>query len=175
MCYTNKASLQVVGTFSRLQWRVSLSESPADPGRINAVLAEAGFLAYPRGEGVLSVLFAGDLRPWAVDVRISNGWVCLRTHIMTLPQSPATRLSLFSAVIAANDRLSLVKFTVAWTNALCLDIQYLESHVDAPTLSRLVWTLRNIAEQEYPHLLSIATARETLEDLERTFQRSPQT
>ena len=137
------------------------------------MLSEAKLAAYPRGAGIYAVLFSGSLRPWAVDVRESNGWICVRTQIMTVPKIETARNALLDAVSRANDRISLCKFAVAWGDQLVIDLEYFRTHVDAQTLSRLVWLVESIAEQEYPHLLDIARASETLNELEGAFRRSP--
>lgn len=150
-----------------------MNENTADEGGLGALLSEAKLTAYPRGPGIYSVLFSGSLRPWAIDVRIWNEWVCLRTHVMTLPKAEATRRNLLDALARTNERIPLCKAVLAWTDQVVLDLEYLTTHVDAPTLSRLVWLLESIAEREYPRLLEIAQSKEVLSDLDAAFRRSP--
>lgn len=119
------------------------------------------------------MLFSGALRPWAVDVRASNGWICLRAQVMTLPKAEGARNAVLDAASRSNDRISLCKFAVAWTDQLVLDAQYLAQHVDALTLNRLVWLVESIADQEYAHFLNAARSSEALDSLDSAFKRSP--
>ncbi len=92
---------------------------------------------------------------------------------MSLPESQGARTSLLDAIARANDRISLCKFAIAWGNQVVVDVQYLAVHVEAPTLSRLVWLVQTIADKEYPRLLDVARAREALDDIEAAYKRSP--
>lgn len=143
------------------------------PDALAALLQEASLTSYPRGSGVFAVLFSGVLRPWTVDVRTSNGWLCLRAHVMTLPRAETARIAVLDAISRTNDRIPLVKFATAWTDQVVLDAQYLMHQVDAQVLSRLVWLVESTAEREYGPLVDIARSREALDGLEAAYKRSP--
>ena len=150
-----------------------MDDCNADRDPLAVLLEEAGFTSYPRGPGIHAVLFSGALRPWGVDVRISQDWVCFRAHIMALPKAESARNALLDTVTRANDRFSWVKFSVAWTDQLVLDAQHLTQHVDAQALFKLVWLVESVAEREYPRLLDIARSSEALDDLQVAYKRSP--
>lgn len=149
-----------------------MDDNAPDLHALVALLHEAGLTSYPRGSGVYAVLFSGALRPWTVDVRTSNGWLCLRTQVMTLPKAETARTAVLDAVSRINDRVPLCKFAIAWTDQLVLDAQYLMHQVDAQVLSRLVWLVESIAEREYASLLDVARSSEALDGLEAAYKRS---
>lgn len=163
----------VCGSFHVYQKGARLDNNDSNHDRLKTQLDEVGLTSYPRGPGIHSVLFSGLLRPWMVDVRESSGWICLRAHVMTLPKPEQARNALLDAVMRANERNSVVKYAVAWTDQLVLDAQYLAQHVNAQTLSRLVWLVKTIADRDYPLLLDVARSADTLSNLEGAYKRSP--
>jgi len=113
------------------------------------------------------------LRSWIVDVRESNGWICLRTHVMALPDKAAARIALVDAAMRANANLTSWRFSLgSRSQAIFLEAECRADHIDGEDLAGLISLLRSTAEEQYEALLKIALAPSPLDALEAAFKRS---
>ncbi|HEY7994794.1 MAG TPA: type III secretion system chaperone [Candidatus Eremiobacteraceae bacterium] len=113
------------------------------------------------------------LRSWIVDLRESNGWICLRTHVMALPDKPAARMALVDAAMRANTNLTSWRFSLgSRSQAIFLEAECRAEHIDGEDLAAIISLLGTTAEEQYEALLKIALAPSPLDALEAAFRRS---
>lgn len=113
------------------------------------------------------------LRSWIVDLRESNGWICLRAHVMALPEQPGARLALIDAAMQANAHLSSWRFSTGpRSEALFLEAEYRADHISGDDLAGIIFLLRSTCEEQYEALLRVALAPSPLDELEAAFKRS---
>jgi len=113
------------------------------------------------------------LRSWIVDVRESNGWICLRTHVMALPDKAAARMALVDAAMRANTNLTSWRFSLgSRSQAIFLEAECRADHIDGEDLAGIISLLRSTAEEQYEALLKVALAPSPLDALEAAFKRS---
>lgn len=113
------------------------------------------------------------LRSWLVDLRESNGWICLRTHVMALPEQPGARLALIDAAMRANANLTSWRFSTGpRSRALFLEAEYRAEHLSGEDLAGIISLLRSTCEEQYEALLRVALAPSQLDALEAAFKRS---
>jgi hypothetical protein len=145
--------------------------SPLDL-RLRSLLCDAHLSAKQVGGAAYDVCIPAALREWVVSVRMTEAWVSLRTYVLALPDSAEPRAALLEAAMHANGRMSLTKFSLADENALHLDLEYRQEHLDSSVLRNLVCLAVKVGEAEYPRLFRIATAEAALDSLESAFNRS---
>lgn len=113
------------------------------------------------------------LRSWIVDLRESNGWICLRAHVMALPEQPGARLALIDAAMQANANLTSWRFSAGpRSQALFLEAEYRADHISGDDLAGIIFLLRSTCEEQYETLLRVALAPSPLDELEAAFKRS---
>lgn len=139
--------------------------------RLYDMLEEADLGAKRVGASSHEVTFTSALREWAVNVRLNEAWLMLRTFVMLLPPSVPRRLALLEAALQANAALSLVKFSATEDNALVIDLEYRDEHLDAEALRNLVGLIVRVGDDNYPKMFRIAAGDTTLEALESAFKK----
>ncbi|HET9341849.1 MAG TPA: type III secretion system chaperone [Candidatus Eremiobacteraceae bacterium] len=113
------------------------------------------------------------LRSWIVDLRESNGWICLRTHVMALPDKPAARMAVIDTAMRANSNLMSWRFSLGpRSQAIFLEAECRADQLDGDDLAGIIALLRSTAEEQYEALLKIALAPSPLDALEAAFKRS---
>ena len=132
--------------------------------RLKGLLSEGDFNAKYAGPACYDVTFRGDLREWTVTVRLSECWIFLRSYVMRVPKSAATRAALFEAALQLNGRLSLGKLSIE-EDGFFLDIEYRCEHLDAVVLRNLLGLVAQVGDEEYPKLFRIAAGDMTLKAL----------
>src|ERR1700676_5613074 len=137
------------------------------------MLEETGLQAKRVGASSYDLMFTSDLREWAVNVRLNEAWVMLRTFVMVLPQGTPRRLALLEAALQANAALSLAKFSATEDASLVIDLEYRDEHLGAETLPNLIVLVVRVGDDYYPKLFRIATGDVTLETLESAFKKRP--
>lgn len=137
------------------------------------MLKEAGLRAKRAGASSYDVMFTSDLRQWAVNIRLNDAWVMLRTFVMVLPPSAPRRLALLEAALQANAALSLAKFSATEDSSLFIDLEYRDEHLNAETLHNLIGLVVRVGDDNYPKLFRVATGDMTLEALESAFNKKP--
>gem|GEM_PF-1351302 len=141
--------------------------------RLSGMLKEAGLRAKRAGASSYDVMFTSDLRQWAVNIRLNDAWVMLRTFVMVLPPSAPRRLALLEAALQANAALSLAKFSATEDSSLFIDLEYRDEHLNAETLHNLIGLVVRVGDDNYPKLFRVATGDMTLEALESAFNKKP--
>ncbi|HYK52671.1 MAG TPA: hypothetical protein VEV38_03995 [Candidatus Eremiobacteraceae bacterium] len=158
---------------------IAVSSEPADESKEQEEsplreLLVASNLEYheTEGGGALVPLWS-RLRSWIVDVRESNGWICLRTHVMALPKQPGARLAFIDAAMRANANLTSWRFSSSpRSEALFLEAEYRGDHISGEDLAGIIFLLRTSCEEQYEALLQVALAPSPLDALEAAFKRS---
>lgn len=155
--------------------------SPAEPAlgpggddgsRLRARLEESDLEYHEAGAGAVVAVWS-RLRSWNVELRETNGWICLRSHVMSIPAAPAARLALIDAAMRSNTELTVWRFVVdAQSRALFLEAEYGAAHLDGESLAELVSILRDRGDAEYEKLVKVALAPAPLDALEEAFKRS---
>jgi hypothetical protein len=139
--------------------------------RLSAMLEEAGLRAKRVAASSYDVMFTSDLREWAVNIRLNDSWVMLRTFVMALPAGAPRRLALLEAALQANATLSLAKFSATEDRSLAVDLEYRDEHLNAETLRNLIGLVVRVGDDHYPKLFRIATGDTALEALESAFKK----
>jgi hypothetical protein len=139
--------------------------------RLSAMLEEMGLQAKRVSASSYDVMFTSDLREWAVNIRLNESWVMLRTFVMVLPAGAPRRLTLLEAALQANASLSLAKFSTTEDRSLVIDLEYRDEHLNAETLRNLVGLVVRVGDENYPKLFRIATGDVALEALESAFKK----
>ena len=137
--------------------------SPLDL-RLRSLLSDADLSAKQVGGAVYDVCIPAGLREWVVNVRMTEAWVSLRTFVL--------RARLLEAALLANGRTSLTKFSLGADNALSLELEYRQEHLDSSVLRNLVCLAVKVGEAESPRLFRIATGEAALDQLESAFNRA---
>ena len=137
------------------------------------MLEEAEMRAKRIGASSYDVMFTSDLREWAVNVRLNDSWVMLRTFVMALPPGAPRRLALLEAALQANASLSLAKFSVTEDRSLVIDLEYRDEHLNSEILRNLIGLVVRVGDDNYPKLFRIATGDTALEALETAFKKPP--
>jgi len=145
--------------------------SPLDL-RLRSLLSDADLSAKQVGGAVYDVCIPAGLREWVVNVRMTEAWVSLRTFVLSVPESAPVRARLLEAALLANGRTSLTKFSLGADNALSLELEYRQEHLDSAVLRNLVCLAVKVGEAEYPRLFRIATGESALDQLESAFNRA---
>lgn len=140
-------------------------------GRLSSMLGEAGLRPKRVSESSYDVMFTSELREWAVNVRMSEAWLMLRTFVLALPEAPARRDGLLEATMQANAALSLAKFSLTEDRSLCIDLEYRNEHVEPDILKQLIGLVVRVGDEHYPKLFRIATGEATLKALESAFKK----
>lgn len=148
--------------------RAAEEESP-----LHELLAASNLEFHELHDGGALVPVWSRLRSWIVDLRESNGWICLRTHVMALPEKPAVRMTLIDAAMRANTNLTSWRFSLGpHSHAIFLEAECRADHLDGDDLAGMIALLRSTAEEQYEALLKIALAPSPLDALEAAFKRS---
>jgi hypothetical protein len=137
------------------------------------MLEEAGLRAKRVGASSYDVMFTSDLREWAVNIRLNESWLMLRTFVMVLPPGTPRRLALLEAALQANASLSLAKFSATEDRSLVIDLEYRDEHLGAETLRNLIGLVVRVGDDHYPKMFRIATGDAALEALESAFKKPP--
>jgi hypothetical protein len=145
--------------------------SPLDL-RLRSLLSDADLSAKQVGGATYDVCIPALLREWVVNVRMTEAWVSLRAFVLNVPETPQVRASLLEASMLANGRRSLTKFSLGDDDALSLELEYRQEHIDSAVLRNLVCLVVNVGEAEYPALFRIATRASALDSLEAAFKRT---
>ena len=135
------------------------------------MLEEAGLRAKRVAASSYDVMFTSDLREWAVNIRLNDSWVMLRTFVMVLPTPAQRKLALLEAAMQANASLSLAKFSATDDKSLVIDLEYRDEHLNAETLRNLIGLVVRVGDENYPKLFRIATGDSTLQSLESAFKQ----
>jgi len=154
-------------------WLNMQAAAESDEPALRELLAASGLEYHPLTGGGALVPLWSRLRSWIIDVRESNGWICLRTHVMALPDKPAARMAIVDAAMRANAHLTSWRFSAGSTSqALFLEAEYRADHIDGDDLAGIIFLLRSTAEEQYEALLKVALAPSPLDVLEAAFKRS---
>ncbi|HEV3154669.1 MAG TPA: hypothetical protein VGZ02_12765 [Candidatus Baltobacteraceae bacterium] len=137
---------------------------------LKALINAGGFMAHRFGESGFVMPFSGRLRDWHIRANLCGGWLAMSTYVMELPDKGPTRSGLLERMLELNDVISVGKFS-KHEQALHLDVEYRQEHVDASAFSGLVGLVHSVCEQYYPELVRIATGDTALQQLEVAFQR----
>jgi len=143
---------------------MSNGDSQELESRLKGLLGEGGFNVKHAGPACYDVTFRGNLREWTVTARLTDCWIFLRSYVMRVPESAATRAALFEAALLVNGRLSLGKLSIE-EDSLFLDIEYRCEHLDAIVLRNLLGLVVQVGDEEYPKLFRIAAGDMTLKAL----------
>lgn len=144
-----------------------------EPSRLRELLAASNLEYHELENGGAIVPLWSRLRSWIVDMRESNGWICLRSHVMALPDQPAARMAFIEAAMRANANLTSWRFsTGSASQALFLEAECRADHIDGEDLAGIIFLLRSTAEEQYEALLKIGLAPSPLDALEAAFKRS---
>lgn len=146
------------------------NEAPRNRRALKALLDANGYRAHRISDCGYDVPFAGKFRGWHIRARIYNGWLSLSTYLMEIPAKGPQRNALLERMLELNDVMSVAKFSKT-NDALSLDLEYREEHVDVPAFNGLILLMHSLCEQFYPELFRIASGDTTLESLEEAFQR----
>ena len=182
---TAQGELFLARAFTRLDARVRRSLDEAwlnleaeraaeeDESPLHELLAASSLEFHELEDGGVLVPVWSRLRSWIVDLRESNGWICLRTHVMALPEKPAVRMTLIDAAMRANTNLTSWRFSLGpRSQAIFLEAECRSDHLDGDDLAGIIALLRSTAEEQYEALLKIALAPSPLDALEAAFKRS---
>lgn len=152
---------------------VAESAAENEGSQLRELLAASNLEFHELSGGGAIVPLWSRLRSWIVDVRESNGWICLRTHVMALPEKPAARMALVDAAMRANANLTSWRFSLgSRSKAVFLEAEYRADHIDGEDLAGIMQLLRSTAEEQYETLLKIALEPSPLDALEAAFKRS---
>jgi len=144
-----------------------------EPSQLHELLTASNLEFHELDNGAALVPVWTRLRSWIVDLRESNGWICLRTHVMALPEKPAARMALVDAAMRANTNLTSWRFSLgSRSQAIFLETECRADHIDGEDLAGIISLLRSTAEDQYEALLKIALAPSPLDALEAAFKRS---
>jgi len=139
--------------------------------KLRALLSRAGYTATPVAKAVFEMAFGGKFRSWHIRVGLANGWLTFHVYFMDLPTIPSVRAALFERLAEINDDISVAKF-VKSGDALTLDMEYREEHVDAEVMRNLVGMLLSHCEGRYLEVLRIVTGDRALQQLEEAFNKA---
>jgi len=152
---------------------VQAAEAEEEDSPLHELLAASNLEFHDLGNGAALVPVWTRLRSWIVDLRESNGWICLRTHVMALPDKPAARMALIDAAMRANTNLTSWRFSLgSRSQAIFLEAECRADHIDGEDLAGIISLLGATAEDQYEALLKIALAPSPLDALEAAFKRS---
>jgi len=145
-----------------------------EPGSgVRALLDEAGLSYFPVGESGAVVPLATKLRTWLVEARESNGWLCMRTHVMGLPEPVGARTSVVDAAMKANADLTMWRFAIAAaTSTIVAEVEDRLEHVDGKALAALIFMLGSNVDAQFARLVTVASGQSPLDELEAAFKRS---
>jgi hypothetical protein len=143
---------------------VSDSDNPNNTLRLRSLFKEAGLKSTRANGGRRLTMFRGRTRDWTFWAHIYNGWLHLSTYVCELPTAATLRADLFDAAMTANQKMSLSKFVK--TDALNLEVEYRDEHVDGTVLNNLLGLEVSNLEEHYPRLFRIVTGDAVLESLE---------
>ena len=149
---------------------IEVEESSSE---VRGLLHEAGLSYFPVGEGDALVPLTTKLRTWLVEARESNGWLCLRAHVIGLPEAAGARTSVIDEAMKANADLTMWRFTVsAATSTIVAEAEDRIEHLDGTTLASLVFMLGSDVDARFARLVTIASRPSPLDELEAAFKRS---
>jgi hypothetical protein len=136
---------------------------PSNGLRLKSLLKEAAIQSTRLDATRRLVMYTGRTRDWSFYVNLHNGWLHVHTYLCEIPQAANLRAELLDAAMVANQRMSLTKFVK--TDALVLELEYREEHVDAEVLGNLIGLALSNAEEYYPRLFRIVSGDAVLESL----------
>jgi hypothetical protein len=137
------------------------------------VLLDAAEIPYERTPcGTYGLKFDGPLRSWFVSVWKSGGWLCVRAHVLRVPQYAAARSSVFEAATRLNAGLLGARVCVVERETLCIEGECRLEHLQPEMLKSLLGCLLHNADEIYPRLFQAATSEQALRLLEEAFKRS---
>jgi hypothetical protein len=148
---------------------------PDEPGEsaLRDLLMASNLEYHETASGGALVPLWSRLRSWIVDLRESNGWICLRSHVMALPEQPGARLALVDAAMRANANLTSWRFsTDPRSEAMFLEAECRADHFSGEDLAGIIVLLRTSCEKQYEALLRVVLAPSPLDALEAAFKRS---
>lgn len=149
------------------------AEDDAEDCVLHRLLAESDLEYHVMGKTSAMVPIWSRLRSWNVELFESNGWICMRAHVMSVPAAPAAKAALVDAAMRSNADLTVWRFTVgARSRVLLLEGEYRAEHLDGEGLAGLVSLVRSSVDKQYEALVKVALAPAPLDALEDAFKRS---
>lgn len=136
-----------------------------DGSRLKVLLKGAGIKSFRMEGGRRVAYFLGRTREWTVVMAFGNGWFSAYSYVCELPPEAGLRMRLLEAVIQANRRMSLTKFSDG--SGLMLEVEYRSEHLDPEVLKNLLNHFYTNAEEFYPQLFRIVSGDEVLKSLEK--------
>lgn len=138
--------------------------------RLKSLISANNYKAFHVVAASYMMPFGGKYRDWQVRTHIQNGWLCFSAQIMELPETVGVRNALLEKVLELNGAISLAKFSCGG-NALRLELEYRDEHMDASVFGNLTSYYHGLLEQHYPELFRIASGAATLTALQNAFER----
>jgi hypothetical protein len=114
---------------------VNENQSPDGSTRLKALLKETGLKSTRLDACRRLVSFRGHTRDWTFVASLYNSWLHIHTYVCEIPDPPGLRAELLDAALAANQAMSLTKFSKS--DGLIPEMEYREEHLDAQVLGNL--------------------------------------
>jgi len=138
--------------------------------RMKALIDANHYNATRSGDFSYLVAFTGKFRDWTIRTHIYNGWFCLSTFVLELPETPGVRAAVLERVVDLNSEMAVAKFSRNGS-MLKLELECRADHVDAPAFAAHIGHYYRLLEQHYPALFRIASGDEALASLQNAFER----
>ncbi|MBC5824753.1 MAG: YbjN domain-containing protein [Candidatus Eremiobacteraeota bacterium] len=143
----------------------------ADRGTLAPLLSEAGFRFHSVKPDMATLEFHNKLRPWTVMAWANDGWLCLRSFIMAVPELPALRMRLQEKLLELNTHLYMTKYSVAEKNAVYAELEYRLEHLNGENINQIIGSFLCGLDAQYATLFRIAAGDESLAELEQAYKR----
>ncbi|MDQ2817918.1 MAG: hypothetical protein M3T49_06880 [Candidatus Eremiobacteraeota bacterium] len=170
---TDKASMATTdgSTFAIPEGQDATGEIDGEQGQLVSLLSDAGFVFHSINPHLAVIEFYFKLRQWIVQVWSSDGWLCLRSYIMRLPETPLLRARLEEKLLEANRELYMAKYSVAEKAIVFAELEYRLEHLNGESAKNIVYSFVHGMDKQYAELFRIASGDESLLELEQAFKR----
>jgi hypothetical protein len=145
---------------------VNDNQQPSNVSRLKALLKEAGLKSIRLDATRRVVTFTGRTRDWTFIANIYNGWLHVYTYVCEVPDASGLRNDLLDAAMAANQTMSLTKFSK--NSGLVLELEYRDEHIDGEIVKNLFSLILANAEEYYPRMFRVVSGDAALGLLEES-------
>jgi hypothetical protein len=128
------------------------------------MLRESGYKTFRLDAETQGLLMQGRTRERMFIARLNDSWLNVYTNVCQIPPEPGLRSRLLAAMMDANCKMTLGKFSMAPT-ILVVEAYYRREHVDASVLGNIIGLLLEYAEEYYPRMFRIVSGDEVLDAL----------